>query len=135
MAGSETIRSRVAGVTGITLPFPVDVESGDGLFVSYASGRAVIRASEKTAIARGYFLLTRMLGEGKDQLEVHEERHFASVGPMLDMSRNGVVRMDRVKAYIDLIATLGLNMLMLYTEDTYEIPEYPLFGALRGRYS
>ena len=26
-------------------------------------------------------------------------------------------------------------MLMLYTEDTYEVPEYPYFGYMRGRYS
>ena len=30
---------------------------------------------------------------------------------------------------------MGLNSLMLYMEDTYEIPEYPYFGHLRGRYS
>ena len=28
-----------------------------------------------------------------------------------------------------------MNTLMLYTEDTYEVPEYPYFGAYRGRYS
>ena len=30
---------------------------------------------------------------------------------------------------------MGLNMCMLYTEDTYEVPGEPFFGYLRGRYS
>ena len=32
-------------------------------------------------------------------------------------------------------ASVGMNTLMLYTEDTYEVPGYPYFGALRGRYT
>ena len=39
------------------------------------------------------------------------------------------------KKYIDNIAALGFNMLMLYTEDVYEMPEYPRFGYMRGRYT
>ena len=33
------------------------------------------------------------------------------------------------------MALMGLDTLMLYTEDTYEVPEYPYFGYMRGRYS
>ena len=33
------------------------------------------------------------------------------------------------------MALFGMNMLMLYTEDTYEVKEYPLFGYQRGRYT
>ncbi|MEG1742532.1 MAG: beta-N-acetylhexosaminidase, partial [Acetivibrio sp.] len=40
-----------------------------------------------------------------------------------------------MKEYIRNLAALGMNALMLYTEDTYEIKEYPYFGAFRGRYS
>jgi len=36
---------------------------------------------------------------------------------------------------VDIMETIGLNMLMLYTEDTYEIKERPYFGYLRGRYT
>ena len=54
---------------------------------------------------------------------------------MFDCSRNGVLKMETVKRYIEYLALLGMNDLLLYTEDTYEIPEYPHFGALRGRYT
>jgi hypothetical protein len=33
------------------------------------------------------------------------------------------------------MALMGLNMLQLYTEDTYEIENEPFFGCLRGKYT
>ena len=57
------------------------------------------------------------------------------LGIMLDCSRNGVLTVPSGKRYIDILSRLGYNCLMLYTEDTYEIPEQPYFGYLRGRYT
>jgi hypothetical protein len=54
---------------------------------------------------------------------------------MIDMSRNGVMKVEAVKKFIAYNAAMGNNMLMLYTEDTYKIPEYKYFGYMRGRYS
>jgi len=56
-------------------------------------------------------------------------------GAMLDMSRNGVMKPEEVKAYANTLKKLGYNMIQLYTEDTYEVPDEPYFGYLRGRYS
>ena len=56
-------------------------------------------------------------------------------GVMLDMSRNGVMKPEQVKEHALTVKKLGYNMIQLYTEDTYEIPEEPYFGYLRGRYS
>ena len=56
-------------------------------------------------------------------------------GVMLDMSRNGVMKPEQVKEFALTVKKLGYNMIQLYTEDTYEIPEEPYFGYLRGRYS
>ncbi|MBQ9132234.1 MAG: beta-N-acetylhexosaminidase [Clostridia bacterium] len=56
-------------------------------------------------------------------------------GVMLDMSRNAVMKPEQVKAFAATIKKFGYNMIQLYTEDTYEIPEEPYFGYLRGRYS
>ncbi len=56
-------------------------------------------------------------------------------GVMLDMSRNAVMRPEQVKEFAATIKKMGYNMIQLYTEDTYEIPEEPYFGYLRGRYS
>ncbi len=57
------------------------------------------------------------------------------LGTMLDCSRNAVMTVDAVKTWIGITAQLGYNTLMLYTEDTYEVPGEPYFGYARGRYS
>ena len=54
---------------------------------------------------------------------------------MLDCSRNAVMNVNSLKKWIDICAKIGFNTVLLYTEDTYEIPEEPYFGYLRGRYS
>ena len=60
---------------------------------------------------------------------------FAEVGAMLDCSRNAVLTPDTVKLMLRKMALMGMSVAMLYTEDTYEIPQQPYFGYLRGRYT
>ncbi len=60
---------------------------------------------------------------------------FNRFGTMLDCSRNAVMNIESVKNWIDMTADMGFNMLMLYTEDTYEVQNQPKFGYLRGRYT
>lgn len=54
---------------------------------------------------------------------------------MLDSSRNAVMTVDGIKDLLRKMAMMGLNTLMIYTEDTYEVKEYPYFGYMRGRYT
>ncbi|MBR4419301.1 MAG: beta-N-acetylhexosaminidase [Clostridia bacterium] len=55
------------------------------------------------------------------------------LGVMLDCSRNSVMTIDGFKRFILNLEKMGYNLLQLYTEDTYEIPEEPLFGHFRGK--
>lgn len=57
------------------------------------------------------------------------------LGTMIDCSRNAVMNPGTVRRWIDLTADMGYNMLMLYTEDTYELEGEPYFGYGRGHYS
>lgn len=132
---SEAIRDRVARTTGVTLPWAVRVAEGEGLRVTLTGEEACVVAEDANALARGYFLLSRALRERRREMDTVQRRHIASCGVMLDMSRGSVMKVEAVKRYIDQLAALGLNLLMLYTEDTYEVPEYPYFGHLRGRYT
>jgi len=54
---------------------------------------------------------------------------------MIDCSRNAVMTVPALKKYLPILKEMGYNAVMLYTEDTYEIKEYPYFGYMRGRYS
>lgn len=53
---------------------------------------------------------------------------------MVDCSRNAVMNMDTARDMICVLADMGYNAVMLYTEDTYEVDDEPYFGYLRGRY-
>ena len=57
------------------------------------------------------------------------------LGVMVDMSRNAVMNVPALKRFIEILCDMGYNTLLLYTEDTYEIPGEPYFGHFRGRYS
>ena len=63
------------------------------------------------------------------------KNYFNRFGVMLDCSRNAVMSVQTLKNWIDIMADLGYNTLMLYAEDLYEMPEYPMFGYMRGKYS
>ena len=64
-----------------------------------------------------------------------EDSNFDMDGIMVDCSRCGVLSVKGAEEMLRYMACMGLDMMMLYTEDTYEIPEYPYFGYLRGRFS
>ncbi|NLG70377.1 MAG: family 20 glycosylhydrolase [Firmicutes bacterium] len=73
---------------------------------------------------------------GRVRLEGFTEASpFRMLGIMVDVSRNGVLRPEAVQRLLRLVALMGINTCMLYTEDTYELPGEPFFGYLRGRYA
>ena len=60
---------------------------------------------------------------------------FDTFGVMVDMSRNAVMTVDALKRFMDDLHKMGYNMLMLYTEDTYEVEGEAYFGYMRGKYT
>lgn len=52
---------------------------------------------------------------------------------MLDCSRNAVPTAGALRTFLRRVNRMGCNAVMLYTEDTYEVPGRPYFGYLRGR--
>lgn len=107
----------------------------EGVSVNYDGKKAIIGCNTKPQFARGCFLLVKHIRQGEEKFFIDQKPSFKSCGPMLDVSRNGVLKVESVKKIIDYVQTLGMNMLMLYTEDVFEMKEYPYFGYLRGRYS
>lgn len=109
----------------------IELQKGDRFYVKYEKNLLSIEYTEKHQIFVGlrYFLTTD--GAFEKQISPKMERLYV----MLDCSRNAVLLPEKVKQFIRLIALVGYNKLMLYTEDTYEIDEEPYFGYLRGRYT
>ena len=129
------MKTKIAKITNYDFDCNIKEKQYDGVYVSCDGKNAVIGYGSKVQKMRAYFLLSMNMKKGNTSFEISEKPVFETCGPMIDMSRGGVMKPDAVKDYIDRVAALGLNMLMLYTEDIYEIEGYPKFGYLRGRYT
>ncbi len=121
------------------LGFKFDMEilecEHSGVYVKYDGEKAVVGGCSIPAKARAYTLLAKGISEGKKCFEISQQATFDTLGVMMDMSRGGVMKVDSVKKYLKYMAAHGMNMLMLYTEDTYEVKKYPYLGYQRGRYT
>ena len=129
------IQKTVWKLVGFEYQGTVNVKEGKGLTVHADAAKAVIEAENLNALARGFFRMAQELTAGKATVELHEEPQFDSCGAFLDFSRGGVMTVEACKRYMDHLAALGMNLIVLYTEDTFEVPEYRYMGYLRGRYS
>ena len=111
------------------------VKAGEGLRVfGDEKGPWTLEYSSTGAFLRGLGLLKRYGVPGK-AFDVAETAAFGTLGTMLDCSRNAVMKPESLKRFIRMTALMGFNAIMLYTEDTYEVPGEPYFGHLRGRYT
>ena len=109
---------------------------GSDIYVSKKGSDATIQYSEKIHFFRALGVLLEQLKKGSDSFEITEEPQFTMNGPMFDVSQgNAVINVKSVKDFLKRMAIMGLNMLMLYCEDSYEVKEQPYFGYMRGKYS
>lgn len=106
-----------------------------GAYVKIEKDRTTVGGSTLSEYARAFTLCARSITEGKGDCEIVQRPAFQSCGAMLDVSRNGVMRVSAVKEYLNTMAALGMNLLMLYMEDTFTLENRPYFGHMRGRYT
>ena len=109
----------------------VACKKGDSLKVTKKGDKAEITYSQRSEFFRGLSYVISREGD----FCVEEATAFTKNGVMLDCSRNAVLTLDTVKFFLRKMALMGLNLCMLYTEDTYAVEGEPYFGYLRGRYS
>lgn len=99
-------------------------KTADGILLTYARPHT-------------FFRILPMLpsfADGKKS-KWEENADFDLLCYMADMSRNAVYNIPTAKKMIRVLALCGYDSMMLYTEDTYEIPEQPYFGYMRGRFT
>ena len=126
---------RMFALAGVSLPWQVEARKAEELTLSLAGNPLTVCAPDLSGAGRGLFQAACALKEGRPLPHLPQKRRIASCGMMLDMSRGGVMTVEAVKRMIDAQAALGLNLMMLYTEDTYPVADYPYLGYLRGRYT
>ncbi len=105
-----------------------------GFTAVYKDGVSLISYHDKTDFYRALALLVSAMRDNRE-MDIGEERHFETVGAMIDVSRGIVYKPRVVMDIIEYMALMGMNMFMLYTEDTYKMDKYPMFGYMRGGYT
>lgn len=114
----------------------VEETDEDGVEVTLKDNCAQIRyGGHNIRFFRGLGLLCEALTCGRKEFYKKEEPKFITNGSMFDVARNMVFKPEMLKAILRKQAMMGLNFFMLYLEDLFEVPEYPYFGHMRGRYS
>lgn len=113
----------------------IEFKRMSGVYAARNGGKAIVGGENKSCVCRALAEFIKCIKEGKNEFEVVKKPRFEYCGSMLDMSRDGVLRVETVKEYLNQQAVMGLNMMMLYTEDIFEMKKYPFFGYKRGRYT
>ncbi|HEX9115120.1 MAG TPA: beta-N-acetylhexosaminidase, partial [Anaerolineae bacterium] len=114
---------------------PVTVRRSDRLLeAGLENGQGWIHYADTIHFFRALGLFVEAAGQSA-AFAIREEPQFTTNGAMFDVSRNAVLTVKSIKDLLRKMALMGLNLLMLYTEDTYEVAGLPYFGYLRGRYS
>lgn len=107
----------------------------DRLEVIKTGNDIVICYKETIHFFRALGLLIEALRKD-NEFTISEKPQFTMNGAMFDVSQgNAVINVTNIKNILTKMAAMGLNMLMLYVQDSYEIKDEPYFGYMRGRYT
>ena len=110
---------------------PITAVKGDHLGVVCDGAAVTLTWAEPIQFYRALSLIPQPL----TACDIREEPNFQTSGIMFDCSRNAVLKPEALRMLLRKMALMGLNLGMMYTEDTYEVPEQPYFGYKRGRYT
>ncbi len=112
----------------------VSIQKGESGFVLNKNGNNVsITYGRDVELYRAIGILLER--EAENTFEAKGCLKFEDAGVMLDNCRNAVMTIDTAKFFVRKLAVMGLNMMMLYMEDTYPVDGEPYFGHFRSRFT
>lgn len=131
----------LADYLGVTLAdggyeFTVTQKDGSNLIVTLENKKGTIVYSRNCHFFRAFGLAVEHISDGEEAFSIEEVPQFEMNGPMFDVAQgNAAFNVKTMKDVIKQLALMGLDTLMLYAEDTFEVKEQPYFGYMRARYS
>ncbi len=131
----------LAADLGVTLAqggYVIELEKQEEpvLSVSLSNKKGKIVYNERCQFFRAFGLLVEQLQRENEEFEINEEPQFNMNGPMFDVSQgNAAFSIPVLKKILRQLALMGLNMMMLYCEDTFQVENQPYFGYMRAKYT
>ena len=113
---------------GVKIEFCPMPEANASSCVKKLKDKILVEYTTPSSAARG-------IGNALAGLTVSNTTGFSTLGIMLDVSRNMVMTPQALKRWFRRLALAGYNTVMLYTEDTYQLEDEPVFGYMRGGYT
>ncbi len=121
-------------------------ENGQNVFIKKIEKGHAVKVENGTceilysSVAGAMRALTRLVyhlkEKGNEDLDLCEDETFKTCGAMLDVSLGATApTVNTWKLYMSYMARMGMNMLMIYSEDMYVLRDYPYFGYMRGAYT
>ena len=116
--------------------FTVTQKDGSNLIVTLENKKGTIVYAKNCHFFRAFGLAVEHITDGEESFSLEEVPQFEMNGPMFDVAQgNAAFNVKTMKQVIKQLALMGLDTLMLYAEDTFEVKEQPYFGYMRSRYS
>lgn len=104
------------------------------LFVRRAGGTVEIGVGKPVHLFRALGLLLEHIGD--ENYAVWETDYFDGNGLMYDGSQaSSLLTVGTCKRFLLMLAAMGLNTFLLYTENTFDLPNEPYWGYMRPRYT
>ncbi len=116
----------------------ITVERSDEniVYANMDNNNCTLRYFKKIHFFRALSRILENLDGGICSFEVKETPKFDMNGAMYDIAQgNAVIKPEYIKRLIIEMAKMGLDMLMIYTEDNFYVEGHPFFGYMRGKYT
>lgn len=105
----------------------------EGFEINYDGLKTTIKYSKESEFFRAINILKTQ--DFSNSFCIKQKSSFKTLSVMLDNSRNAVMKVETAKLWIRNLALMGYNQLQIYTEDTIEVDDNPLFGYGRGKFT
>ena len=122
----------VSGEGGLSVSV---VKTGEPrLFVRRAGGDVEIGVGKPVHLFRALGLLLEQIGD--ENYAIAETDRFDHNGLMYDGSQaSSLLTVGSCKRFLLTLAAMGLDTFLLYTENTFDLPDEPYWGYMRPRYT
>lgn len=107
-------------------------KKGEGIRIEFLQGKAIVSYERDCDFFRAFSLAVQYVGQKREDIVVKCD--FKRFGTMQNCQAR-VMSVEGVKSFIRQSALMGYNYLQLYTEISYEVPEEPYFGYMKGRFT